>query len=537
MAEPNVEQDPTMEEILQSIKRIIAEDGSEGDGADIATEEVATDVEPEAVKEPITVKPDVPALEEDEDVDVSEIENILGVDKAGEGSAQATADDPEDILELLDASAEGGLLEEDSEPEAVATSEVKAEQDPESEPEPAIESPPSQPGLEAEMVEAQTPEQAEPVADDSDDVLELTDMLQEDGTVININELDDSGDSSLGDAFSEQSAEAVASAELAPAEPVSSEATGKSADDSLDANASEVDSVDESADSDDSEGGTPKTTAEEHSDAHVSPDEPASPEAMPSVEDEPVTAEAEQEHSGGDNTMNDDILDEIAEDIEKVVAHIEESEKNEQKSAEEREIDSVLEEIDGGNSDGRDTEVLADATESAEPVSTETEPMGMTEGVGDSSEAASVNEDMANAVEDNTDSNDATMADIQEDDELQDEGDSSIDLDSLLDDVGAYAEVAEQRLESDKPDNNELLSDATSRAASAAIAQFMQQTAAEVPKISGEMETRQGTTVEELLVEAMKPLLKQWLDEHLPSTVERIVQKEIRRLVPEREDA
>tara|TARA_B100001123_G_scaffold201672_2_gene228856 strand:- start:173 stop:748 length:576 start_codon:yes stop_codon:yes gene_type:complete len=41
---------------------------------------------------------------------------------------------------------------------------------------------------------------------------------------------------------------------------------------------------------------------------------------------------------------------------------------------------------------------------------------------------------------------------------------------------------------------------------------------------------RSGQTVEDLVVEALKPMLKEWLDANLPQVVERLVQKEIRRL-------
>lgn len=41
---------------------------------------------------------------------------------------------------------------------------------------------------------------------------------------------------------------------------------------------------------------------------------------------------------------------------------------------------------------------------------------------------------------------------------------------------------------------------------------------------------RSGTTVEDLVMEAMKPMLKDWLDENLPLLVRTLVEKEIRRL-------
>jgi cell pole-organizing protein PopZ len=43
--------------------------------------------------------------------------------------------------------------------------------------------------------------------------------------------------------------------------------------------------------------------------------------------------------------------------------------------------------------------------------------------------------------------------------------------------------------------------------------------------------TRAGTTVEELLMESLRPLLKSWLDTHLPAIVQQIVEKEINRIL------
>lgn len=41
---------------------------------------------------------------------------------------------------------------------------------------------------------------------------------------------------------------------------------------------------------------------------------------------------------------------------------------------------------------------------------------------------------------------------------------------------------------------------------------------------------RGGRTVEEIVVELLKPMLREWLDENLPSIVERLVEREIRYL-------
>jgi uncharacterized protein len=41
---------------------------------------------------------------------------------------------------------------------------------------------------------------------------------------------------------------------------------------------------------------------------------------------------------------------------------------------------------------------------------------------------------------------------------------------------------------------------------------------------------RSGATVEDLMMELMRPMLKSWLDTNLPSIVERIVEREVRKL-------
>lgn len=41
---------------------------------------------------------------------------------------------------------------------------------------------------------------------------------------------------------------------------------------------------------------------------------------------------------------------------------------------------------------------------------------------------------------------------------------------------------------------------------------------------------RSGATIEDLVVESMRPMLKEWLDQNLPEMVEKIVEREIRKL-------
>lgn len=48
--------------------------------------------------------------------------------------------------------------------------------------------------------------------------------------------------------------------------------------------------------------------------------------------------------------------------------------------------------------------------------------------------------------------------------------------------------------------------------------------------------TRSGTSLEDLVIEAMKPFLADWLNKNLPVIVKKIVEKEVKRLIPKEED-
>jgi cell pole-organizing protein PopZ len=43
--------------------------------------------------------------------------------------------------------------------------------------------------------------------------------------------------------------------------------------------------------------------------------------------------------------------------------------------------------------------------------------------------------------------------------------------------------------------------------------------------------SRHGVTIEDIVREEIRPLLKAWLDTHLPSLVERVVRSEIERVI------
>lgn len=68
-----------------------------------------------------------------------------------------------------------------------------------------------------------------------------------------------------------------------------------------------------------------------------------------------------------------------------------------------------------------------------------------------------------------------------------------------------------------------IMGDMESNLAAAALNQLV----VEMPKYIG---VGQGLTLEEITKELLRPMLKQWLDAHLPGTVERLVQEEIARV-------
>ena len=54
--------------------------------------------------------------------------------------------------------------------------------------------------------------------------------------------------------------------------------------------------------------------------------------------------------------------------------------------------------------------------------------------------------------------------------------------------------------------------------------------------VSDGLSFRSGTTVEQLIVEILKPKLSEWLDNNLSNIVSRIVEKEVRKLIPKDDD-
>ncbi len=73
-----------------------------------------------------------------------------------------------------------------------------------------------------------------------------------------------------------------------------------------------------------------------------------------------------------------------------------------------------------------------------------------------------------------------------------------------------------------------LVSEGTAAVTSAIFDEVKQ--AADSAEASDGLALRSGTSVEDLMIEAMRPMLKAWLDKNLPAVVERVVQKEVKKL-------
>jgi len=89
----------------------------------------------------------------------------------------------------------------------------------------------------------------------------------------------------------------------------------------------------------------------------------------------------------------------------------------------------------------------------------------------------------------------------------------------------------EAKMPENSPENVEpphsIISDKTTDAAASAIGALVRSMSME----KSVAVSRHGTTIEDIVREEIRPLLKSWLDTHLPSLVERVVRTEIERVI------
>ena len=91
--------------------------------------------------------------------------------------------------------------------------------------------------------------------------------------------------------------------------------------------------------------------------------------------------------------------------------------------------------------------------------------------------------------------------------------------------------VAAEPAAEPESDDERLVSTAAADAASKPFADLARVAEPEPAPATGPTFGDSGRTVEDLVMELMRPMLREWLDDNLPPLVERLVQKEIRYLV------
>ena len=86
---------------------------------------------------------------------------------------------------------------------------------------------------------------------------------------------------------------------------------------------------------------------------------------------------------------------------------------------------------------------------------------------------------------------------------------------------------AEEVIENDEPLIETITEEATAGAFAALASQMGEGSVSE----NGQKITPSGRTLEEHVLEMLRPMLREWLDKHLPQMVQRLVQREIDRII------
>src|SRR5690606_4618007 len=90
--------------------------------------------------------------------------------------------------------------------------------------------------------------------------------------------------------------------------------------------------------------------------------------------------------------------------------------------------------------------------------------------------------------------------------------------------IGTMTESAIKTAPDNAPETGELVSDATASAAAASMARLLSQNVA----VERDQPSRTGAvTLEEMALELMRPLIREWLDRNLAAIVEKKVEQEI----------
>ena len=102
------------------------------------------------------------------------------------------------------------------------------------------------------------------------------------------------------------------------------------------------------------------------------------------------------------------------------------------------------------------------------------------------------------------------------------------DVLELTEVIDTPKEKAETVIQDTKTQDN-LISEDTARDTANTLKYFAQTSRTAIQ----ENKKPKNNAIEELVIEMMKPQLKKWLDENLPKLVQELVEKEIRRLIPD----
>ena len=129
---------------------------------------------------------------------------------------------------------------------------------------------------------------------------------------------------------------------------------------------------------------------------------------------------------------------------------------------------------------------------------------------------------------------DGSMVDLTKEEsepESESEAESEPETEPAAEEPAAEEPAAEEPAAEPESDDERLVSTDAADAASKPFADLARVAEPEPARAAGPTFGDSGRTVEDLVMELMRPMLREWLDDNLPTLVERLVQKEIRHLV------
>ena len=186
------------------------------------------------------------------------------------------------------------------------------------------------------------------------------------------------------------------------------------------------------------------------------------------------------------------------------------------------------------------TDVLQDIDSALQPATAQTDSEEASDKddmpVSEESEETPDEDDMLVSAEPEATPDENDMLVSEESEKTPDENDMLVSEESeeVIVAEAPVNDVAEAELpEDDSKKTSRLISEQTATASTKALESLLQS----VPKTQVDGPSfRTGVTLEDLVIEAMKPELSTWLDKNLPSLVTNLVEKEIKKLLPSPDD-